>query len=86
MLTRLGAWQVGQMPWLDKLFHKNAIISFLSGLFSTPTVSPVLKFALDQIANRKIERHDHPEKKSERRDFMARFLDIKDANPDIPDM
>lgn len=74
------------MPWLDKLFHKNAFVSYFKSLVSTPTVSPVLKFALDQIANRKAERINEPEKKGLRRDFLARFLDIKDMNPDIPDL
>ncbi|KAJ5245807.1 pisatin demethylase [Penicillium chermesinum] len=77
---------VGQVPWLDRLLHKNGLMSYLKGLFSTSTVSPVLEFALDQIATRKAERLHHPETKATRRDFLARFLDIKEANPNIPDI
>lgn len=74
------------MPWLDKLWHKNPLVGVFSGLFSKQTVSPVLKFALNRIEERKKERHDHPEKKGEERDFLARFLDIKDnSSSSIPD-
>lgn len=79
------AQKVGQMPWLDKMLHKNPLIGFIAGLVSTPKVSPVLKFALEQIANRKSERLREQEKNEQRRDFLSRFLDIKDVNPDIPD-
>ena len=70
------------MPWLDKLLHKNPLV----GLFSKQRVSPVLKFALERIAERKKERQDHPEKIGQERDFLGRFLDIKDSNPSIPDL
>jgi hypothetical protein len=70
------------MPWLDKLLHKNPILA----LFSKQRASPVLKFALERIAERKKQRQDHPEKKGQERDFLARFLDIKDSNPRIPDL
>lgn len=71
------------MPWLDKLLHKNPLI----GLFSKQkNVSPVLKFALERIDERKSERQKHPEKKGQERDFLARFLDVKDNHPDIPDL
>lgn len=74
------------MPWLDSLLHKNPVISFFKRLFATPTVSPVLKFALDGIAERKKKRQENPEKNDSSRDFLARFLDIKDAQPGIPDL
>lgn len=73
------------MPWLDKLLHNNPVIGFLSGFFSKPRVSPVLRFALEQIEDRKKERRNHPEKKGQGRDFLTRFLDIQDGNPSIPD-
>lgn len=73
------------MPWLDKLLHKNPVVSFFSGHFSKKQVSPVLKFALERIEERKRERHDHPERKGQERDFLGRFLDIKNNNPTIPD-
>ncbi|KAJ5116813.1 pisatin demethylase [Penicillium angulare] len=76
---------VGQMPWLDSVLHKNPVTSYLKSLISSPTVSPVLKFALDRIAERKKQRQENPEKSDTNRDFLARFLDIKDAQPDIPD-
>lgn len=69
------------MPWLDKVLHKNPLLALLS----KQRASPVLKFALERIAEREKERHDHPERKGHERDFLARFLDIKDNNPDIPD-
>lgn len=74
------------MPWLDKLLHKNPLIAFLSGLFSKPAISPVMKFALERIEERKIEFHNHPEKRSEGRDFLTRFLNIQDSHPNIPDL
>jgi hypothetical protein len=74
------------MPWLDKLLHKNPLVAFFSGLFSKKKVSPVLEFALKRIEERKKERRDHPEKKGQERDFLARFLDIKDSqSSSIPD-
>ena len=76
---------LGKCPWLDKLLHKNPSASFLSGLFSKPSVSPVLGFALKRIAERENERHDQPEKKFQEPDFLSRFLDVKDSNPSIPD-
>ncbi|PGH08723.1 hypothetical protein AJ79_05914 [Helicocarpus griseus UAMH5409] len=70
-----------QMPWLDKLLHKNPLV----GIFAKQRASPVLKFALERIAERKKERQGHPEKRGQQRDFLARFLDIKEGNPSIPD-
>lgn len=70
------------MPWLDKLLHKNPIVGFFS---KQKKVSPVLKFALDLIDERKKERQD-PEKQGQGRDFLDQFLDIKDSNPSIPDV
>lgn len=73
------------MPWLDKLLHKNPIVAFFSGLYSKQRVSPVLEFALERIEERKKERHNHPEKKGQERDFLAQFLNIKDSHSSIPD-
>ena len=73
------------MPWLDKFLHKNPLIAFVSGIFSKKAVSPVLAFALKRIEERKKERCEQPEKKDMRRDFLARFLDIQESRPDIPD-
>lgn len=70
------------MPWLDKLLHKNPLVGF----FSKQRMSPVLKFALERIAQRTKERQDRPEKKGQERDFLSRFLDIKDTNSNIPDL
>ncbi|KAJ5082506.1 pisatin demethylase [Penicillium argentinense] len=75
----------GQLPWLDKLFHKNSLITFLSGLWWKQKISPVLRFTLDQIEERKRARQGNPEKKGQERDFLSRFLDIQDGRPDIPD-
>lgn len=74
------------MPWLDRFLHKNTVIAYFSGIFSKQKVSPVLKFALDRIEERKKARHDHPEIKGHGRDFLSRFLDIQDGRPDIPDL
>lgn len=73
------------MPWLDKFLHKNPLIALVSGIFSKKSVSPVLAFALERIEERRIERREQPEKKVMRRDFLARFLDIQENRPDIPD-
>lgn len=74
------------MPWLDQVLHKNPVVGFFSGLFAKKKVSPVLEFALQRIEERKRERRDHPETKGQQRDFLARFLDIKDSNSSIPDL
>lgn len=74
------------MPWLDKLLHKNFLVGYISGLFSKQKVSPVLRFALDRIADRKMARNNHPGTKGQDRDFLSRFLDIQDSRPDIPDL
>ncbi|KAF9884957.1 hypothetical protein FE257_000867 [Aspergillus nanangensis] len=76
---------VGQMPWLDKLWHKNPLVGFLSGLLSKQRVSPVLNFALQRIEERTKERRDQPSITDSRRDFLTRFLDIKDSHPNISD-
>lgn len=73
------------MPWLDKVLHKNPVVSFFSSLLAEKKVSPVLGFALERIEGRKKERLENPEKKGQERDFLSRFLDIKDSNPNIPD-
>lgn len=73
------------MPWLDKVLHKNHLVAILSGLFSKPAMSPVLIFALERIAERKREFHDHPEKQDQGRDFLTQFLRIKESHPNIPD-
>lgn len=73
------------MPWIDKLLHKNPLVTFLAGLFTKQKVSPVLQFALERIEERKKERHSHPERKGQARDFLGQFLDIKDGNSSIPD-
>lgn len=70
------------MPWLDNVLHKNPVVGFFS---KQKVVSPVLKFALERIEERKKERQDHPEKKGQQRDFLARFLDIQESNTSIPD-
>ena len=73
------------MPWLDKVLHKNPLVAMLSELILKPAMSPVLKFAVERIAERKKDFHDHPEKKSQGRDFLTQFLHIKESHPDIPD-
>jgi hypothetical protein len=45
----------------------------------------VLKFAMDRIRVREEERRDDPERKGHERDFLGRFLDIRDKDPNIPD-
>lgn len=51
------------MPWLDKVLHKNPLVAMLSELILKPAMSPVLKFAVERIAERKKDFHDHPEKR-----------------------
>lgn len=73
------------MPWLDKLLHKNPLVGYFSCLISKQRVSAALEFALERIEERKKERHDHPETKGQKLDFLAHFMDIKDSHPGIPD-
>lgn len=74
------------MPWLDKVLHKNPLVAFFSGFFSKPAMSPILRFALERIAERKKEFHDHPEKRGQGRDFLTHFLNIRDSYSNIPNL
>ena len=69
------------MPWLDQILHKNRIWA----LFSKARASYVLKFAMDRIRAREEVRGADPERKGHERDFLGRFLDIRDKDPNIPD-
>ncbi|KAL1861054.1 hypothetical protein Plec18167_003662 [Paecilomyces lecythidis] len=76
----------GQMPWLDKVLDKNPLFGFYSRFSKkTSQASPILKFTLDQIAEHKKRRSEHPEKASQECDFLSRFLDIQERSPEIPD-
>lgn len=80
--------QVGQMPWLDKLWVKNPFISRMRPEKSNPVVA----FALARAQ----ERNQHGEdskllsssspSRSNSQDFMSRFLEARAKDPDnIPE-
>ncbi|KAJ5601139.1 pisatin demethylase [Penicillium lagena] len=78
-----------RLGFLEREEDVDGILETIEGRFwyvAVQKVSPVLEFALKRIEERKKERRDHPEKKGQERDFLARFLDIKDSHPsNIPD-
>ncbi|KAE8141298.1 pisatin demethylase [Aspergillus pseudotamarii] len=73
-------WYTGQMPWLDRLLHRNPLVDLFTRFVSKPSVSPVLEFSLKRIAEQKSQRHDHPERTGQEPDFLVMYHLLK--NPD----
>ena len=71
--------QVGQIPWLDRFWKKNVILSYLR---SQPT-NPGVTFAMERMAERRNQ--DPEEEKRTSRDFLSRFMETKAKDPQIPD-
>ena len=71
-----------QVPWLDKLLHKNA---FASGL-KKQSGNSILKIAADSTLERKrqMEAGGAESQKRKDKDFLSRFLEIQSANPETP--
>lgn len=74
------------MPWLGVIWTKNPVLEH----FRSVRASPIVAFGTSRIQRRKEENASclNPHKGAgteDRRDFLARFLDISDSSPEIPD-
>lgn len=69
------------MPWLDRIFDKNPILT----LFRQAGTSLILKFSLERIRAREKEREGDPERVGHEKDLLGRFMDIQANDPSIPD-
>lgn len=67
------------MPWLDKLWTKNKLVS----LFRPATYSPMVSFALARQAERFAATPSATASKNDR-DFLSRFIAAMDKDPSIP--
>jgi cytochrome P450 len=68
---------VSNMPWVDFLLIKNPIFLLLGN-----TSSPLVEFNGERIKNRALGlEKSHPERK----DFLSRFFDAKEAHPNVVD-
>ncbi|EKG09784.1 Cytochrome P450 [Macrophomina phaseolina MS6] len=72
---------VGQLPWLDHLLIKNPLRQLLLG--ANAATGPVARFARARLDERLLEREKGVEKP--RRDFMARFFEVKETHPAVVD-
>lgn len=68
------------MPWLDRLWKKNTIRSYLR---SEPTL-PAVNFAMERMAERKGQ-DPKEENLLNSRDFLSRFIEAKAKDEKIPD-
>jgi Cytochrome P450 len=72
----------GQMPWLDRLWVKNPIISRMR----PPGWNAMAAFALARQKERdEVEKFGNPEAARNQSDFLSRFLAAKQKDPSIPD-
>ncbi|KAK7742384.1 hypothetical protein SLS53_004529 [Cytospora paraplurivora] len=80
-MFRYAAW-AGQIPWVERLWAKNAWVRALLPEETTPVVSFALARAKERtsIETEKVVLSDYNSK-----DFMSRFLEIKKKDPSIPD-
>lgn len=73
-----------QVPWVDKLWHKNSFVA----MWKQQTGSPILKVVADRINERQQKVEDDTKAKKNKeindRDFLSRFLDIQSTNPSVP--
>lgn len=67
------------MPWLDRFWKKNTILSYLR---STPT-NPGVAFAMERMDERRSQQSKEQELNS--RDFLSRFMEAKEKDPQVPD-
>ncbi|GAB1199993.1 hypothetical protein APSETT444_009353 [Aspergillus pseudonomiae] len=65
---------MSQIPWVDPWIYKNR---FVNSLRRTPAMS-ILGF-VDRVIRERLHNPDHA-KRDSHRDFLARFLEIQDAN------
>lgn len=73
-----------QVYWLDKILYKNAIADWLRpapGLGIMKFVGSVINERREKLTNGKAT---EPEEKGKPKDFLTRFVEIKEGNPDVP--
>jgi len=70
---------VGQIPWIDTLLRINPLISKIS----KKPISPIAKFAIARMQERKI-RSQTEEDIVNNRDLLSRFLEAQAKNPETP--
>ncbi|KAH0593197.1 hypothetical protein MHUMG1_08919 [Metarhizium humberi] len=68
---------MGQIPWFDELWNKNALIT----LFKKPTGFGVLKIVDKFISQRLVRRQECGDLKE--KDMLSQFLSIQASNPDV---
>lgn len=69
---------VGQMPWLDRIWVKNPMISKLR----PAKWSPMVRFAMKQQEQREVARAEG--KQLNERDFLGRFIKAMEKDPSLP--
>ena len=73
-----------QIPWLDKIMYKNRVVDTFR---RTPGLS-ILKFVGDAIKERREMMADTKikatEKSERKKDFLTRYIEVQDGNPEIP--
>jgi hypothetical protein len=74
-----GLSQVGQIPWVDRLWVKNPILSRLR----PAKWSPMVRFAVKRQEERQ-EQIAAGKGGYDDRDFLSRFLDAMQKDPSIP--
>lgn len=77
-----------QVPWLDKVMRKNPIADLLQRLLRRTASLSILEFVAKAIEEKR-EELAHGETKSgdkmdQRKDFLTRFIELRENNPEIP--
>jgi hypothetical protein len=70
---------VGQMPWIDTFLHINPFLSKIR----KKVVSPIAKFAIARIQERKIRSQTEEDTVNDH-DLLSRFLEAQAKNPETP--
>ncbi|KAN0067476.1 Cytochrome P450 [Elaphomyces granulatus] len=79
----LGVAPMTQIPWVDKLWNKNHIVS----MFKPQTSSPILKVVADRTSERQQKAAFDTTKETKelnKKDFLSRFLEIRETNSSVP--
>jgi hypothetical protein len=72
-----------QIPWVDKLWNKNRIVS----MFKPQTSSPILKVVADCTNERQQKAVSNTTKETKevnKKDFLSRFLEVRETNSSVP--
>jgi hypothetical protein len=77
----LMSLQVTQMPWIDKFWNKNPILTY----FWPSTASPILSFAMTRARERQaVEKDWDASVEVNNRDFLSRFIEAQAKDPGVP--